>query len=721
MRIIVPLFALACTGAPSSTGDTAAAEPSVDPRPDVVVITLDTTRADRLGFYGDAQARTPHLDALARDAVVFREATTPVPLTLPAHTSLFSGWYPARHGLRDNGGFSVDDKVPLLAERLKAEGYQTGGFVAAYVLDGAWGLDRGFDRYFDDFHPEDVRRASRFGAVERPAREVVREALAWWDQAGEQEAPRLLWVHLFDAHTPYEPPADWTGADPYRGEIFEMDRALRPLLASVPEDALVVVAGDHGENLWDAGELEHGIVLTRSTVRVPLVIRPPGGIDGEQTPEPRQLPPRPDSWTPVEGLTVEGLDLAVVHDAPVGGRVVDTPVSLVDVVPTVLELLELESQGPLDGRSLVPALEGKVLPAVPVYSETVAPWTHYGWSPQHAARDAEHLALRDAGDALFDPAADPWWQSPLDQPVPDTLSTTLDTQSEGWEHPGGAVDPATAQALEALGYATATVNASTEDRPSARTRMDKMHRLLLAQGMMKSKPEQARATFEALTREEPDLIDAWFALGTLRWGEGDGEGAAEALEQVVERAPDHPLAWNNLIVVLRETERADEALATARKLAASHPRDSRWHRHVVDLLGRKEAPLEVAAAAETGLEHVGEDPFLLYMLGLARLQTGDPKGAIEALERSKAAGTKAPDLGLWMGQAHQRLGNIDQAVEAWKNQSNATPRDPRALIAAALLLVENQRCPEAMPLLLTAQQRGVRDPRIQAAFEACGG
>ena len=210
MRIIVPLLALvaACTG--SSTTAPPPQELPVD-HPDVVIITLDTTRADRLGFYGDPLARTPHLDALAEQSVVFREATTPVPLTLPAHTSLFSGWYPARHGLRDNGGFSVDAKVPLLAERLKAEGYETGAFVAAYVLDSAWGLDRGFDRYFDDFHPEDVRRASRFGAVERPAREVVREALAWWEDPARGEAPRLMWVPLFDAHTPYEPPADVHG------------------------------------------------------------------------------------------------------------------------------------------------------------------------------------------------------------------------------------------------------------------------------------------------------------------------------------------------------------------------------------------------------------------------------------------------------------------------------------------------------------------------------
>lgn len=718
--LLAPLvLAVACTGTPATTASTDAPAEAASDKPDVVVITLDTTRADRLGFYGDPLARTPNLDALAKDSVVFRDATTPVPLTLPAHTSLFSGAYPARHGLRDNGGFRVDKDVPLLAERLKAGGWQTGGFVAAYVLDGAWGLDRGFDTYFDDFHPEDVRRAERFGAVERPAREVLRNALAWWDDPERGEDPRFLWVHLFDAHTPYEAPADWTG-DPYRGEVFEMDRALRPLLQSLDEDTLVVVASDHGENLWDAGELEHGIVLTRSTTRVPLLIRPPGGVEGEVTAEPRPVPPRPDDWTPIEGLTTEGLVLDAVPDAPVGGRIVETPVSLVDVTPTVLDLLDLPPLEAADGRSLGPALAGEPLDVVPVYSETVAPYTHYGWAPQHVARDATRLLRDDAGQDVFDPVADPWWQSPLGTPAPDALASMIQVQSVGWEHPGGAVDPATAQALEMLGYTQSRPENDPEAaRDSARDRIADMNTLLLAQGRMKSAPEEVARTLEALVDKDPALVDAWFTLGSLRWASRDVEGAQAALREVVARAPDHPLAWNNLIVILRESGNADEALATARRLAESHPDDSRWHRHTVDLLGRKEATLEVAAAAEKGIEAVGEDPYLLYMLGLARLQMKDTRGGLDALQRSREAGTEAPDIHLWIGNAHQRLDDVDGAVKAWKAQADLTPQDPRPVVAAALLLVENGRCPEAMPLLLTAQQRGIRDARLQAAREAC--
>lgn len=718
MRTSLPLLIglVACSGSPPDPPP----EPAGPSLPDVILITLDTTRADRLGCYGDPLARTPNLDAFAKDAVLFREATTPVPLTLPAHASLFSGRYPSSHGLRDNGGFRLNADVPLLAETLRQAGYRTGGFVGAYVLDGAWGLSRGFDRYFDHFHPTDVAKATRFGAVERPAREVVREALAWYEDPGAEDAPQLLWVHLFDAHTPYEPPVDWKG-DPYRGEVFEMDRALRPLLTSLPEDALVIIAADHGENLWDGRELEHGTVLSRSTLRVPLLVRPPGGIDGEQAPEARTLPPRPAAWTAVEGLSPEGLVLDVVPDAPVAGRVVGTPVSLVDLTPTILDVLDLEPPGPMDGRSLVPALEGQDLPVVPVYSESVAPYTHFGWAPQHVARDDHRLLRRDAGDTVFDPGADPWWQAPLEETPPPPLLESVDRFSRDWQHPGGTIDPATAMVLEQMGYAMASVQVDG-DLPSARERIGSMHTMFLAQGRMYSEPEKARAALEALIQREPTLVDAWFSLSSLRWVAGDEDGAIQALESVVELAPDHPLAWNNLIVLERERGHLDKALEIATRMAHTHPTDSRWHRQRVDLLGRLERPKEVASACEEALAGSHrDDPFLWYMLGLARLQVDDPKGALQALNTALEKGTEAPDVHLWRGEAYKALEDVDGAVEAYKSQANATPADVRPTVAAGMLLVDAGRCDEALPLLLTAMQRGVQDDRIQAAYDRCGG
>ncbi|MFK7926807.1 MAG: tetratricopeptide repeat protein, partial [Myxococcota bacterium] len=227
--------------------------------------------------------------------------------------------------------------------------------------------------------------------------------------------------------------------------------------------------------------------------------------------------------------------------------------------------------------------------------------------------------------------------------------------------------------------------------------------------------------FEALVKEDPDLVDAWFGLGSLRWRKNDEEGALAALTQVVERTPEHPLAWNNLVALQRDMGKLPEALQTARGLATKYPRDGRWHRHVVHILGIMERPMEVAAACETGLEVVGADPYLYYMLGLARVQLDDPEAGIEALNSSKKAGTEASDVDLWIGRAYQKLDNVDGAVAAWKDQANRTPQDPRAMVAAAVLLWENKRCGEAMPLLFTAMERGVRDPRVQQAYKECTG
>jgi arylsulfatase A-like enzyme/Flp pilus assembly protein TadD len=685
------------------TGSQPVVEPTPPPRVDLVLITIDTARADRIGAYGDPLARTPNLDALASQSVLFREARTPVPLTLPAHASILSGRYPHEHGLRDNGGFRLDDDVPLIAEQLQAAGWHTGAFVGAYVLDGAWGLDRGFDVYGDDFHPEQVAQAAAFGAVERPGREVVQNALAWWDAT---DGPRFLWVHLFDAHRPYEPSADWKG-DPYRGEMFEVDRALRPLLQTVGPDAVVVVAGDHGEGLWDHGELEHGLHLSRSVVRVPLLIRPPGGVNTSTPAVPRQLPNRPAQWAPVDGIGPEGLVLDVVPDAPVAAIVVDTPVSLVDIAPTLMALADVPFEG--SGRSLVATLRGESLSTVPVFTESLYPWLHYGWTAPFAVR-TESLVLRTEGDARFEPS-DPWQQSPgpADGAALDALS------ADYTEVQAGALSTEEAEMIRALGYATSTPS-GREPRP---VRMDLLYDVARAQGKLGSDPRQAADELMAAVAEDGGLVDAWFSLGAARLALADGTGAKEAYERVIALDPGHVLALNNLVIIHRALGEHDAALAVVDRLMALNPTDARWHRHRVDLYGRKEDPARVRDAAAQGLELVPTDPYLHYMAGLAALQLGDAEAALVSLSRAREHGSIAPDLPMWEGKAHQELGHVDEAVEAYRQV--AAGGDIRPVVAAGMLLAENKRCNDALPFLLTALERGLSDPTVLQTYRDCGG
>src|SRR5829696_6708732 len=246
----------------------------------VVVITLDTTRADRIGAYGWTPSPTPNLDRLASEGTLFEHATAPAPLTLPVHSSLFTAKYPPQHGVRDNGGFVLDERETTMAERLKAAGFRTGGFVGAYVLDRKWGIAQGFDRYFDDFDLSKFDTPS-LGEVERPANEVADRALEW--MASVKSSRFFAWLHFYDAHSPYAPPGEYRARfpdQPYIGEIAFVDAQIGRVRAFLEEAGLldktiVVVIGDHGESLGDHGESTHGFFVYQSVLRVPLIVRAP--------------------------------------------------------------------------------------------------------------------------------------------------------------------------------------------------------------------------------------------------------------------------------------------------------------------------------------------------------------------------------------------------------------------------------------------------------------
>jgi arylsulfatase A-like enzyme len=251
----------------------------------VLLISVDTLRADRLGSYGYAAAATPVLDALAARGLRFTQATTTVPLTLPAHTSLMTGTFPTFSGVRDNGGFYVDDSLTTLAETLKGAGYRTGGFVGAFVLDGRWGIAQGFDTYYDDFDLSKFDLEAGLDAAQRPGSEVVDHALAWLDT--EREQPFFAWVHLYDPHAPYRAPEAFRSRFPasqsgaYDAEIAATDEQIGRLLAALQasgrlESTLVVVVADHGESLGEHGELQHGFFVYDAAMHVQLIIAGPG-------------------------------------------------------------------------------------------------------------------------------------------------------------------------------------------------------------------------------------------------------------------------------------------------------------------------------------------------------------------------------------------------------------------------------------------------------------
>ena len=392
------------------------------PRYRILVITLDTTRADRLSPYGFMNVTLPHLERLAREGVVFDQATTVAPLTLPAHTSLFTGLLPPRHGVRDNADPPLADAATTLAEVLGARGFRTAAFVGSVVLDPDRGLKQGFQHYAG---VEDSDRTGPQGR-QRRADDVVGDALDWLDGVGA--SPFFMWAHLYDAHRPYDPPEPFASTyahNPYVGEIAYADSQIGVLLAGLErrrllDRTIVVVAGDHGESLGERGERDHGVFIYENVLRVPLIVRAP-------------------AMTP---------------------RRVGDVVRLTDIMPTLLDLTGLPAQPGLDGISLTRLMRGLVQDLdLEVYAESVYP-ERYGWSGLRALRVGRYKLIDAPRPELFDLRRDPFEETDIYESRKDLAATMRARASAlaalakpGARQEGSTVAPDVRERLAALGYA----------------------------------------------------------------------------------------------------------------------------------------------------------------------------------------------------------------------------------------------------------------------------
>jgi choline-sulfatase len=401
---------------------------SVEPRA-IVIVTLDTTRADSLPAYGFRGVTTPAIDRLAREGTTFDNAGSVAPLTLTAHTSIFTGLYPPRHGVRDNLAPPLDVSHAAMAEVLRAEGFRTGAFVGSAVLRRDRGLARGFELY-DDGTPPAGRTPPR-----RSAREVVDAASAWIGSLGQERF--FLWVHLYDAHAPQTLPVQFRReyGDRYEGAIAYMDSQIARLLDALQqarrlEATAIVLAADHGESLGDHGEREHGLFVYESVLRVPLIVRAPG----------------------------------------VRARRVSDLASLVDVFPTVVDLLGQRARSGSDGRSLLPAMRGQRLPERSVYAESMYA-ERFGWSPLRTIRDGRFKFIDAPRPELYDLVADRFEQRNLAAqrvPLAAAMRAKLEKTAAGSTRDDALPAPDVLRELAALGYVAPARTPASEGPDAAR-------------------------------------------------------------------------------------------------------------------------------------------------------------------------------------------------------------------------------------------------------------
>jgi choline-sulfatase len=468
--LVAPLLALAaCARTPG---------PAEAP-PSLLLVTIDTLRADRVGAYGDTAAHTPVLDRLAREGVLFERALSPAPLTLPTHAPLLTGLLPPEHGVRGNGSFALGPGPTTLAEALRKRGLRTAAFVGAFPLARRFGLDRGFETYDDTF---ERAPGLHFDFAERRGDRVVEAAEAWLREA---TGPVFVWAHLYDPHAPYDPPEGFRGADPYRGEIAFADAALGRLLETWsrrPGPSFVAVTSDHGEAFGEHGEESHGLFVYDTTLRVPLLLRGPR--------------------------------------LPAGLRVRAT-VGLQDLPAT---LAALGGAGELEGRSLAPHWEATTATPspVPLYGETLAPRLDFGWSDLRAWRDGRYKYVRAPRPELFDLEEDPAEARNLVAARPEVaarlardLEAALGRMGDAFSRK--ANDSETAERLRALGYVSGPGGRGSLADP--KDRIEVARRIAAATGPFES-PKEVVSVYREIDRLDPEnpLVGFRLADALLRAG-----------------------------------------------------------------------------------------------------------------------------------------------------------------------------------------------------------
>ena len=482
-------------------------------RSSILLITLDTTRADRLGCYGYAEARTPVLDRLARQGVLFERAYAPVPLTLPSHATMLTGLYPPEHGLRINGQGALPEGLPTLATEFQAAGYDTAAFIAAFVLNRKFGLQRGFETYNDDLSLADpgLEGEHRY----RDGRLVVDAAIRWLRPRSRE--PFFCWVHLFDPHYPYLTHEDRYGEEfadrPYDAELAYVDEQIERLISTLEESGAlehttIVVVGDHGESLGEHGELAHGMTLYDATLRVPLLVVPPG----ESRP---------------------------------GIRVAE-PVSLVDLAPTLLDLEGLSPLPRTSGRSLTAALRGEPLTSSPSYAETDEPYHEAHWSPLRAIISGQWKYIRSPRPELYDLLADPDELQNLAGEASGQVEL-LEGELAAWEErmiessaDNVALTEQERLALSSLGYASyhGTVGENERTLPDVKDMLPYYYKLNDASAMIDAGRYDLA---EPLLREVLAADDAYFAahgeLGRCLLRQGKTSEAIDSLRRTMELEP----------------------------------------------------------------------------------------------------------------------------------------------------------------------------------------
>ena len=657
---------LGAFGAFSQTKEHTAAKPATvvksviaksrSPRHSVILITIDTLRADHVGCYGAQMVKTPTLDSLARDGVVFERAISQVPLTWPSHAVILTGTYPFQNGVQDFTGQPLAPQFRSVAQAFKQSGYSTGAVVSAFVLDRTWGLARGFD-FYDDAFSAKTFETKESGLVDRRAGESVAHAIAWLRK--NQRRPFFLWLHLYDPHSPYDPP------EPYRtdyrthlydGEIAYADHELGNVISwlkqnHIYDSSLIVALSDHGESLGEHGEEEHGFFIYNATVHVPLIVKPPAG----------------------SGIQA-------------GRR--GEPVETAAVAPTLLELAELEDSKDsirlqFQSQPLLRSAQDKnsdqaETKKIQAYSETFYPFSSFGWSPLHALESSRFHFIEAPNAELYDLEADPGETRNILAQEPATvavLQEELRTRLAGNPFARSGEGPsnlsADAQAkLRALGYfgfrAAVSPEAIKQGLADPKDKLWEFNSILKAEDAFQLKQDdRAEALLDEVQEKDPQIYIIPFLLGESALRRQDWQKAAAQLQRCLELNPNFDNAMTGLGRALAKLGRGDEARSWLDKTLKNNPENYQaWYQ-----IGLLNAATDRAAAQAAYEKTIVIQPNFSAgqrELGMLLFQQKDFAAAAVHIEKSIALGLEDARLHNFLGICYNHTNRTTKAIAEFR-------------------------------------------------------
>jgi len=634
------LFLPALVLASAAPGAIAAGDAAPSIRPNVLVITIDTCRVDRIRCYGYPLARTSGVDRLAAGGVRCTNAATVAPITLPAHASILTGLYPPAHGVRDNGAYALSDSAVTLAERFKQAGYETSAFVSALVLSKLYNLTQGFDAYDDDLWEED--QPEMFMIRDRPGPKTAKLFTAWldgWHARGQ--APFFAWVHMFDPHQPFNsnPPDAYLCPTPYDAEIAQADDGVEIIVKwlegkGLLDQTFIVLTADHGESLGEHKEKTHAIFIYDATIHVPLVWR-----------YPPLLP---------------------------AGKVYDGPVRAIDIMPTVLAAAGVAGGDQTQGENLLGALRGDVAPPEsPQYCESLLSQVGFGMAPLHGVRLDGFKYIRAPRPELYDLRNDPkeldnlydhrkdfaiQLEARLDAIMKQSDAIALDSSNKK------PMDGETMEMLEALGYM------ASEESISAMGGMD---------------PKDGIEIYEMLQK----------ARGAARFGRWD---ICESLcRKLLERVPGHASALNMLASALMRGGRLDEAEAVCVKSLESEPRQHRVHLMMANISIRRENLDEAEARIKKVFELSPKFPEAMIRMGYIERMRGNRKAAEEWIQKAAAEDPKSPRVQASYAELFYLNGKYREALEHYRKALEVNPKIFSAIMLAGGCAQKENRFDEA--------------------------